>query len=122
MEQPEQIRQERWAASRRAEEQGDVVKALEIHLGLINEESPSYAVMLRAGWLYYQLGLYEVALRYYELACSVSNEDWPLWGIKNCLIAMGEIYTVPEVGKLVREAAETRPLIGEETRPTGISE
>jgi tetratricopeptide (TPR) repeat protein len=122
MEQKEQVRQERWAASRRAEEQGDIVKALEIHSGLISEESPSYAIMVRAGWLYYQLGLYEVALRYYELACSVSKDDWPLHGIKNCLIAMRKTYTLPEVGKLVRETDETRPLICEELRPPGISE
>lgn len=122
MEQQEQVCQERWAASRRAEEQGDAVKALEIHLGLINEEAPSYAVMLRAGWLYYQLGLYEVALRYYELACSMSKEDWPLYGIKKCLIALGESYTLIEAGELVREADEPRSRLGEEMCPTGTIE
>ncbi|MDF7826474.1 hypothetical protein P4B35_20760 [Pontiellaceae bacterium B12227] len=82
------MRQERWAASRRAEEQGDIVKALEIHQDLLSEEAPSYAVMLRAGWLYYRLELYDVSLRYYELACSISKDDWPLHEIKKCLAAL----------------------------------
>lgn len=87
---------DQWAASRRAEEQGNIIKALEIHCDIINQESASYAVMLRAGWLYYRLGLYEVSLRYYELACSMSNDDWPLHGINNCLAAMEASCTSPE--------------------------
>ncbi|MDF7799444.1 hypothetical protein P4C99_08205 [Pontiellaceae bacterium B1224] len=109
MEEQEHVRQERWVASQRAEEQGDLVRALEIHLEFISEESPSYAVMSRAGWLYYKLGLYEVALRYYELASSLSKEGWPLSDIKNCLIALGETYTLTEVGELVRETGDLHP-------------
>lgn len=119
MEQYEDVRQECWAASRRAEEQGDLGRALEIHLDLMCEDVPSYAVLVRAGYLYFELGLYEVALRYYELACSVSNEDWPLGGIKRCLIALGEIDTLAEIGELVHGADETRPSLCVDTRPNG---
>lgn len=79
------LRKDHWEASRRAEKRGDLITALNIHRKILSEENSSYAVMVRAGWLYYRLGLYEISLRYYERACSSSKNARPLYGIMNCL-------------------------------------
>jgi tetratricopeptide (TPR) repeat protein len=83
------VQQDRWAESRRAEEQGDYEKALKIHQMILTEEKASYAASLRAGWLYYKMGAFEKSFQFYERACALSNDDWALYGMKNCLEALG---------------------------------
>lgn len=90
-------RQDRWEASRRAEEGGDYFQALEIHQEILKEEQASYAASLRAGWLCYKLGNFEESLRFYERASVLTNDDWPWFGIMNCLIALGETDTLARV-------------------------
>lgn len=84
------VQQDRWAESRRFEERGDFKKAMEIQRMILVDEKASYAASLRAGWLYYKLGAYEKSLEFYERACALSNDNWPLYGIKNCLVALGD--------------------------------
>ncbi|MDF7799443.1 hypothetical protein P4C99_08200 [Pontiellaceae bacterium B1224] len=79
------LREERWEESRMAENRGDILAALNIHRRILSEESSSYAVLARAGWLYYRLGLYEISLRYYKLACTISNEAGPFYRIMDRL-------------------------------------
>jgi tetratricopeptide (TPR) repeat protein len=83
------VEQDRWAESRRAEEQGDFEKALEIHQMILADEKASYASSLRAGWLYYKLGAFEKSFQFYERACALSDDDWALYGMRNCLEALG---------------------------------
>ncbi|MDF7825347.1 hypothetical protein P4B35_15080 [Pontiellaceae bacterium B12227] len=89
-------RHDLWAESRRAEEQGDIFQALEIHKKILRADT-SYAASLRAGWLYYKLDEFEESLRYYEQACALTNDDWPWFGIMNCLIALGETDALARV-------------------------
>lgn len=83
------LREKHWEQSRRAERRGDYKKALEIHKRILAEDRASYAVFLRAGWLSFRLGAYEEAIGYYEQALAISNDEWPLQGIKSCRAALG---------------------------------
>lgn len=98
-------RQNLWSASRRAEREGNVFQALEIHKQVLIEEQSSYAASLRAGWLYYKLGAYEEALWYYERACVLSEDAWPVYGIMNCLTALGEDDATARVARSIYETA-----------------
>lgn len=95
------LREKRWAESRKAESRGDIIAALNIHREIMSEEVTSYPVMVRAGWLYYQLGLYEVALRYYELAYSILHEGRPLNRLMNYLAEPGEADTYANVAESI---------------------
>ncbi|MDF7799446.1 tetratricopeptide repeat protein [Pontiellaceae bacterium B1224] len=99
-----EAQQDRWAESRRVEELGDFKKAMEIHRTIISEENASYAASLRAGWLYYKLGAYGKALEFYERACALSNDDWALYGIMNCLAALGDDDTLAVVSDAISRA------------------
>jgi tetratricopeptide (TPR) repeat protein len=100
-------RSDRWAASRAAEERGDYRKALEIHRKILSEEKASYAASLRAGWLCYLLGAFNEALQYYERACALSSDDWPLYGIMNCLRALGDEESLAIVANSIYAAPRT---------------
>jgi tetratricopeptide (TPR) repeat protein len=95
------LQEDRWEESRNAERRGDIITALNIHRKIMSEEATSYPVMVRAGWLYYQLGLYEIALRYYELAYSISNEGRPLYRLMNCLAESGEADALANVAESI---------------------
>ncbi|WP_372846987.1 tetratricopeptide repeat protein [Pontiella sp.] len=90
---------DQWVASLAAEEQGDYRTALDIHREILRQENASYASSLRAGWLYYVQGSFEEALRYYERACALSSDEWPLYGIMNCLRALGDQDALAVVSK-----------------------
>jgi tetratricopeptide (TPR) repeat protein len=92
---------DRWEESRKAESRGDIITALNIHRKIMSEEVTSYTVMVRAGWLYYQLGLYEIALRYYELAYAISNEGRPLYRLMHCPAESGEADTLANVAESI---------------------
>lgn len=93
--------QKLWNASRRAENGGDLSGALEIHKQILIGDKASYASCLRAGWLYYKLGSYEESLRYYERASVLSSDAWPLYGIMNCLNALGEAEEAGRVAECI---------------------
>ncbi|MDF7826473.1 hypothetical protein P4B35_20755 [Pontiellaceae bacterium B12227] len=95
------FRSERWAESVQAEERGDLFGALNIHRKIMSEATTSYHVMQRAGWLYYRLGLYEIALRYHALACSVSTGKRALYGSSDCLSAQGEAEALESMAESV---------------------
>ncbi len=97
-------RQDLWAASRGAECRGNFSQALEIHKLILDQEEISYAASLRAGWLCYKTGSYEESLRYYERACALSHETWPLYGIMNCLTALGKTESIARVARSIYEA------------------
>ncbi|VGO20330.1 tetratricopeptide repeat protein [Pontiella sulfatireligans] len=95
------LRENRWAKSRRAESRGDYKKALKIHKDILAEDDSSYAVFLRAGWLSYRLGAFEEALRFYEQASAISNDEGSVHGIMNCLIALGDADTLAKVAESI---------------------
>ncbi|MCF7848365.1 MAG: tetratricopeptide repeat protein [Kiritimatiellales bacterium] len=84
------LREQRWEKSCRAERRGDYATAFEIHQTILAEDTTSYGAWLRAGWLSYQLGNYEESLRFYEQAGTMTKDEWPKYGIKNCRIALGD--------------------------------
>jgi tetratricopeptide (TPR) repeat protein len=100
------LRETRWAQSRKAESRGDYKKALEIHKQILAADSASYAVFLRAGWLSFRLGAYEEAIGYYEKACAISNDDWPVQGIMNCLAALGDAEALAKMADSVYGAGK----------------
>ena len=101
MTRPGLSREVRWEKSRRAEQRGDYAKAFEIHRTILAEDDASYAASLRAGWLCYRLGDYEESLRFYERASTVTNDEWPLHGIMNCLTALGRTDALAEVAETI---------------------
>ncbi|VGO14450.1 hypothetical protein PDESU_03012 [Pontiella desulfatans] len=95
------LREKHWAQSRRAESRGDYRKALEIHKLILADDRESYAVFLRAGWLAYRLGAYEEAIGFYEQARRISNDDWPVQGIMNCLVALGDTAAAAKLSESI---------------------
>ena len=92
-------REVRWEKSRRAERRGDYAKALEIHRTILAEDDASYAACLRAGWLCYRLGNYGESLRFYQRARELTQDAWPVYGIMNCLVELGDTETLAKVSE-----------------------
>jgi tetratricopeptide (TPR) repeat protein len=84
-----------WAESLAAEERGDLARALEIQEQIVLAEDSSYASVFRMAWLYYCAGDLQRSLEYYQKAWEVSEgREWPLYGLRNCYQALGDLTSV----------------------------